>query len=147
MILLGGAVMLTAGSACGDPAVRAEGASVPLRIHGSTLRAHVVDTPESREHGLMGVTQLEPDEGMIFVYPDEAPRYYWMKDTPTALSIAFLDARGAVVSVSDMKPFDTSLTPSAKPAMYAIEANVGWFVTHAVVPGDTFVGLPAPARR
>jgi hypothetical protein len=125
----------------------APGEVVPLRVQGATLRAHVADDPEEREQGLMGVTQLAPDEGMVFVYPSAGLRYFWMKDTPTALSIAFCDEAGKVLTLAEMAPLDTTLTPSVKPAMYVIEAKTGWFVDHGVRVGDTVVGLPAGSRR
>lgn len=120
---------------------------VQLRFGEATLSARVADTPTERSHGLMGVTDLGADEGMVFVYADASPRYFWMKDTPTPLSIAFCDATGTVVSLADMAPLDTTLTPSGKPALYAIEARQGWFVAHGVRVGDLVVGLPKPAAR
>lgn len=126
---------------------RAPGDVVPLRVKGATLRAHVADDPAEREQGLMGVTALGPDEGMVFVYPAAGLRYFWMKDTPTALAVAFCDEAGTVVSLAEMVPLDTTLTPSLKPAMYVIEANAGWFVDHGVRVGDTIVGLPGAAKR
>ncbi len=123
------------------------GEVVPLRVKGTTLRAHVADDPDEREQGLMGVTVMAADEGMVFVYPSAGLRYFWMKDTPTPLSIAFCDEAGKVVSLAEMAALDTTLTPSGKPAMYVIEANTGWFVDHGVRVGDVVVGLPSGARR
>ena len=123
------------------------GAVVTLRVRGATLQAHVADDPAEREQGLMGVTALQPDEGMVFVYPSAADRYFWMKDTPTALSIAFCDAAGAVVSIAEMTPLNLTLTPSTAPALYAVEARKGWFTEHAVRVGDTILGLPGPSPR
>jgi hypothetical protein len=39
---------------------------------------------------------------MLFVYPDERPRTFWMKDTSLPLSIAYLDAQGRIVRIADM---------------------------------------------
>lgn len=141
-------VLLLVACAFATPiAGHAPGEVVPLRVNGATLRAHVADDPAEREQGLMGVTTLEPDEGMVFVYPGVGLRYFWMKDTPTDLSIAFCDADGKVVHLAEMAALDTTLTSSGKPAMYVVEARQGWFVDHGVRVGDSLVGLPAAAAR
>jgi len=60
---------------------------------------------EQYTRGLMGVTDLGDYAGMLFDFPPP-PRDggFWMRDTPMPLSIAYLDADGAVVSTVDMDP-------------------------------------------
>ena len=87
------------------------------------------------------------DQGMLFVYPDERPRNFWMKDTSLPLSIAYLDAQGRIVRIADMTPFDTSPVPSVRPAMYALEVNQGWFTRHAVQVGASAKGVPPPSQH
>jgi len=128
-------------------ATPAPGEVVPLTFAGTTLRAHVADQPEERSHGLMGVTELAPDEGMIFVYPAPRELTFWMKDTPSPLSIAYVGADGRVVSISDMQPFDTTLILSRGAALYAVEANQGWFAAHHIEVGALVGGLPGPAKK
>lgn len=116
-------------------------------MNGATLRAYVADDPAEREQGLMHVTELGADEGMVFVYPSPSVRYFWMKDTPLPLSIAFCDAAGKVLTLADMVPLNTALTPSGGPVVYAVETHKGWFAEHGVQVGDTLVGLPRPSAR
>lgn len=118
-----------------------------IRVGAEHLTVEVADDPLERARGLMYRDKLGADAGMIFVYPDEAPRQFWMKDTRIPLSIAFLDAQGVVVSVSEMLPLDLNTTPSNGPAMYALEMNRGWFAAHGVRPGDVLGDLPAAAAR
>ena len=68
---------------------------------------------------------MPADHGMIFVFRDESPRAFWMKNTLIPLDILYLDATGRVVSVKQMKPHDLTRVPSDGPAMYAIELNAG----------------------
>jgi uncharacterized membrane protein (UPF0127 family) len=89
---------------------------------------------------------LPEDQGMLFVYPDEQLRAFWMKNTQIPLSIAFLSASGRVVSTSEMAAFDETPVPSEFPAMYALEMSRGWFSAHAVAPGAAITGLP-PASK
>ncbi|MSQ01768.1 MAG: DUF192 domain-containing protein [Myxococcales bacterium] len=118
-----------------------------LNFGTHVLHVRVADAPKERAAGLMGVTDLAPDAGMVFAYPAASPRFFWMKDTPTPLSIAFCDAKGVIVTIADLEPLDTTLTPSHQPAMYAVEANKGWFAAHGVAVGDLVGGLPGPAPK
>ncbi|HEX7133378.1 MAG TPA: DUF192 domain-containing protein [Iamia sp.] len=64
----------------------------------------VADTPAQRARGLMEVTDLGGYDGMLFRFEDDSDGGFWMKDTVLPLSIAYLDADGAVVSTADMDP-------------------------------------------
>lgn len=64
----------------------------------------LADTSDERSRGLMGVTDLGAAVGMVFVWDEATSGRFFMLDTPTPLSIAFFDARGAYVSQADMEP-------------------------------------------
>jgi uncharacterized membrane protein (UPF0127 family) len=85
----------------------------------------------------MGVTHLDANEGMLFVFANEETRYFWMKDTPLPLSIAFLNENKTIVDIQDMQPFNETIIASAQPAMYALEMNQGFFSQHVIRVGDT----------
>ena len=121
--------------------------TVTLQVGATPVTAEVADAPDERELGLMFREQLEPNSGMLFVYPTERPRSFWMKNTPLPLTIAYLSASGTVVSLKDMEPLTTRPVLSGKGAMYALEMEQGWFAAHGVKVGDTITGLPGPARR
>jgi uncharacterized membrane protein (UPF0127 family) len=82
-----------------------------------------------RGQGLMEVTDLQGYAGMAFVYGDDVQNGYYMRNTPTPLSIAWVDADGAVVTIADMEPCADrdgcpSFTPTG-PYRYAIEVFQG----------------------
>ncbi len=118
-----------------------------LTIGTASVGVEIADDPEERAHGLMKRETLGADRGMLFVYPDEQPRSFWMKDTSLPLSIAYLDAQGRIVRILDLTPFNTIPVPSGRPAMYALEVSQGWFTQHAVQVGAAVKGLPPPAPR
>ena len=62
-----------------------------------------------------------------------------MKDTPTALSIAFFDASKKVVFLADMPANSTTLYGglNAPQMRYALETRQGWFASHGVTLGMT----------
>jgi uncharacterized membrane protein (UPF0127 family) len=104
------------------------------------LTVEVADDPFERSVGLMYRESLPLDRGMLFVYPDEQPRAFWMKNTTIPLSIAFADARGLIIAIMDMAPDDGAVRyRSGGPAMYALEVNRGWFARNGVKIGDRIV--------
>ena len=115
-----------------------------LSLGTNSLAAQIAATDATRELGLMSRTNLDDSEGMIFVFPQPRQVVFWMKDTPTPLSIAYIGASGRILELHDMKPFDETSIPSASPAVvYALEVAKGWFDRHGILPGDTISGLPS----
>jgi uncharacterized protein len=138
--ILGAALFFVASCRGGEAQGRIE-----LTIGTQTVQVEVADEPDERSLGLMYRTSLAADAGMLFVYPDEALRSFWMKNTKIPLSIAFISADGHIVSLADMRPGSLASVPSEKPAGYALEMNQGWFAAHGVHAGDAVGGLPAPS--
>lgn len=64
----------------------------------------VADTADLRNRGLMGVTDLQGFDAMVFAYADTSWGGYWMKDTPMPLTIAWIGVDGEVVGTADMAP-------------------------------------------
>lgn len=142
--------MLVVAAGCSDSPSSPPGSTAPtansVTLNGATVKVAIAATRASRAQGLMGVSRMAADSGMLFVFADERQRSFWMKDTPIPLSIAFLDANKKVIFLADMTPNTT--TPvggfNAGPMRYAIEVNQGWYASHGVTLGmyATFA-LPA----
>ncbi len=119
-------------SACSKEEVRLTPLSV-TSPDGLTVRhefmIETADSPEKVYRGLMGRAMLEQDSGMIFdirVIPRDMEIAFWMKDTPIALDMLFLDADGRVFYIyQNARPNDTTpIYPPARP--YAVlELNAG----------------------
>jgi hypothetical protein len=75
---------------------------------GKTIRANVVDTPASREKGMMCLTKLKSDYGMLFVFPQEMDLNFWMKNTLVSLSPSPADAGCTSWSCLPARPGGTS---------------------------------------
>jgi uncharacterized protein len=106
------------------------------------IPVEIADTPAEQEYGLMGRTALAPDGGMLFVFDQDQPLSFWMKDTLIPLSIAFINSEGTIVDIQDMQPLDETPHDSAAPAQYALEVNQGFFAANGIQVGDQAV-LPA----
>lgn len=129
------------------PAWAAQG--VELRIGGQRLTVEVAATPAQRAQGLMGRPPLAAREGMLFVFAGDDERCLWMRDTPSALAAAFIDASGRILNTVEMQPQTDTRHCSRAPARYALEAQAGWFAARGIKPGESVQGLEvvAPASR
>ena len=122
------------------PAARADGAqslpSVEIGVGDATLEAEIADDGQERYTGLGFRDAMDENAGMLFVYPDERPLTFTMRDTRIPLSIAFVSKDLVINEIHDMPVGPDQLFPSERPAMYALETNLGWFERNGVEPGD-----------
>jgi uncharacterized membrane protein (UPF0127 family) len=113
-----------------------------ILVGTQVVTAEIAATPGSRRRGLMFRESLPEDHGMLFIFPDEQPRSFWMKDTGLPLSIAFARSDGTIVSIADLEPYSRRVVSSRLPALYALEMSRGWFARHGVLQGDLLRRLP-----
>lgn len=86
----------------------------------------IADTDYERQTGLMYRKSMEDDQGMLFIYPNEAPRSFYMKNTYIPLDIIFYGKDSSAVSFQEnAKPLDETSLPSEKPAQFILELNAG----------------------
>lgn len=127
---------------------RAQMPEVALSVNGHKLTVEVASTEATRTQGLMHRRILPADRGMLFVFPDISRHAMWMMNTYIPLSVAFLDEGGTIINIEDMKPHTQDSHPSAKPAKYALEMNLGWFAKRGIKPGAKIEGIErAPPAR
>ena len=121
---------------------------VRMKVGAKNYYLEVANTAATRQQGLMRRDSMPDDHGMIFVFRDEEPLSFWMKNTRIPLLVVYVDHDGKVVSTAHMKPYDETSTPSAGPAKYAIELNDDQDQASGVMAGQTLriPELPAPAK-
>jgi uncharacterized membrane protein (UPF0127 family) len=103
------------------------------------IPVEIADTPAERETGLIGRSASAADSGMLFVFDQDQPLSFWMKDTLIPLSIAFINSEGLIVDIQDMQPLDETPHDSAAPAKYALEVNQEFFAANGIQVGDQAV--------
>ena len=118
---------------------------IRLSVAGQQFDVELAVTPEQRREGVMYRDRLGEREGMLFVFDQERVLTFWMRNTPLPLSIAFIDARGVIVQITDLVPFSEVPVSSQFPARFALEVNRGAFERAGVAVGD-LVELPARLR-
>ena len=62
-----------------------------------------------------------------------------MKNTPLALSIAFITRAGKIVTIKHMSPNSEQTHCPSEPVTYALEMAQGWFKDKGVRVGSTLV--------
>ncbi|MBI2453672.1 DUF192 domain-containing protein [Candidatus Peregrinibacteria bacterium] len=105
-----------------------------------SVEAEVADSPEERQKGLMYRKELDDGRGMWFIFEDDEPRSFWMKNTLIPLDIIFFDSGLKIVSlVESMQPCKEADCPSYfsfQPARYALEVPAGFIKRYGVKVGD-----------
>ncbi len=139
LFLLALAVFGAAGCAAGESKVE---------LAGRVFTVDLALTREDQTRGLMFVEQLDADHGMLFIFPREAPRSFWMKNTRIPLDILYFDSDLALVSMAqNARPCVADpcpAYPSRSPAQYVLELNGGMAKTLGVQRGDRLTLLFEP---
>lgn len=107
------------------------------------IDAAVAANDADREQGLMYRTNLAPNEGMLFVFNENAGHCFWMKNTLIPLSIAFMRADGTITDIAEMQAETTNNHCPTHNGVFALEMNKGWFTSKGIKPGMQIQGLPA----
>ena len=105
------------------------------------VNAERADTYETRQRGFMERESIPDGTGMLFVFESDRILSFWMKNTPTPLSIAYIDSEGKIRDIFDMKPYSLSEIVSTVSVRYALEVPQGWFEKAGVKVGDTVLGV------
>ena len=105
------------------------------------ITVEVATSEEQHAHGLMDRHKLDAETGMLFVFKEEKPRVFWMKNTYIPLSIGYFDHNGRLIDIQKMQPVKSEMDqhpstyPSHGAAMYALEMNPDWFDRHKIKVG------------
>jgi hypothetical protein len=109
-------------------------------LKGERFTVELADTREKQALGLMFRDSLADDHGMLFLFPGEAMRSFWMRNMRIPLDILYFDARLQLVSVAEnAQPCRSQRCPphpSAAPAMYVLELRAGKAAELGVRPGE-----------
>ena len=120
----------------------------------NSIRAELALTPAEQEHGLMFRTSLKDGRGMLFVFPEQELRTFWMKNTLIDLDIVFIGPDKTVTSVYDKVPRSTKITPDDQVATvkgigsFVLELPGGYCQKHGLKHGTELnFTLPAGAGK
>lgn len=96
----------------------------------------IADTPYERQTGLMYREDLQKNQGMLFVFEEEAERSFYMKNTLLPLDLLFIDAQKTIFNIhQNAKPNNVNSIPSKGKAMFVLELNAFEAKNQAIQPG------------
>ncbi|MBR4682301.1 MAG: DUF192 domain-containing protein [Elusimicrobiaceae bacterium] len=119
---------------------------------GFKVSAALADTPEKHARGLMFVKHLPENEGMLFVFDNEEPLSFWMKNTLIDLDMVFIGADKRVTSVAAEVPHSYTYTPDSEVAFadgygkYVLEIPSKSAAQHGLKPG-TLLEFSVPEEK
>jgi len=104
--------------------------SPAVTLHGRTFSTEFATDDASRELGLMNRTELAADHSMLFVFVDDQPRAFWMKNTLIPLDILYFDEERKLVAMQlnaqPCKADPCAIYPSGgQNARYVLELKAG----------------------
>jgi len=115
-----------------------QGGAGPVRV-----RVEIADSEEERARGLMFRNSLAEDAGMLFVYPQEGRRTFWMKNTYLPLDLIFIGSNRRIVGIiENARPLSEERLSINQPAQYVLEVNGGFVRRHNIHIGSS-VELPS----
>jgi len=99
-----------------------------------------IEIPENdllREVGLMFRESMEEHQAMLFIFPEEQERSFWMKNTILPLDMMFISADKQIVKIhKNTTPYHQGHYFSGSPSKYVLEVNAGFCDRHNIKDGD-----------
>ncbi|MDH5671666.1 MAG: DUF192 domain-containing protein [Myxococcales bacterium] len=135
----------TSAPAAAEP--EAELATVELSPPGHPLVRVTVElarTVQERQQGLMYRKQLAPDAGMLFLFEEEKPLSFWMRNTYVPLDMIFIGSDLRIVGiVENAEPLTDDSRSVDGHSQYVLEVNAGFSREHGLATGTAvaFVGV------
>ena len=93
-----------------------------ISIGNKKYDVEIADTPEKREKGLMDITKLPADKGMLFIWDQPQLVEMWMKDTKIPLDLVFINEDQEVTKVVEGQPDDETLI-GQEDTLFVLEVN------------------------
>ncbi|MFH1533034.1 MAG: DUF192 domain-containing protein [Pseudomonadota bacterium] len=90
------------------------------------VQVEVVSSPDATARGLKYRDEVPEGTGMLFVFPEDIVRSFWMQDTRVSLDILFIDRDGGVVGIRrNTEPYSEASITVGVPSRYVLEVPAG----------------------
>lgn len=106
----------------------------------ANFNLEVVADEASRQKGLMFRKTLPPNQGMLFVFPEETVQSFWMKNTYIPLDMIFLNRDSKVVGLlKDIPILNDTARSVPQPSKYVVELLAGTAAKEGIDVGAELV--------
>jgi len=97
----------------------------------------IAESDYETQTGLMYRESMEPDQGMLFIFPDVLFHSFYMKNTKIPLDLIFIDEELRIASYKEnAQPLDETGLSSEVPVQYVLELNAGQLKQYSLEIGD-----------
>lgn len=94
-------------------------------------------TQKQQMHGLMNRTHMDENAGMLFLFQNEEPRNFWMKNTLIPLDMLFIQRNGIISHIHEKAiPEDLTSVSSNGSVIAVLELNGGIVEKLGISEGD-----------
>ncbi len=101
------------------------------------LDIEIASTDYEVQTGLMYREAMGERQGMLFVFTEEAPHSFYMKNTLIPLDILFIDKELTIVKIHrKAEPLNEAGIPSGGPVQYVLEVRAGMSDRWGLEEGD-----------
>ncbi|MFW6265425.1 MAG: DUF192 domain-containing protein [Halanaeroarchaeum sp.] len=103
-----------------------------------TVAVEIADTPSERYTGLSDTESLGPNEGMLFVFEEQAERAFVMRDMAFPIDIVFVDADRTITAIhhAPVEDDQSDLDRYTGTGKWVLEVPYNWTTDHDVAVGD-----------
>jgi len=106
-----------------------------------TLKAkidlEIADNEYERQLGLMNRKEMNENQGMLFIFPEQDKLSFWMRNTLFSLDMIFVNKEKRIVTIDkNTKILSDTSYPATQPAMYVVEVVAGFADKHNIQVGD-----------
>jgi len=128
---------------CNNSEIEQNDDTINLEVGDKLINVEISDSPQEWQLGLSYRDTLQENHGMLFVFPEEKRRNFWMRGCHFDIDLAYIESDGTISEIIKMKkePLDTpldSLTeyPSQSTTIkFVLEMIGGWFEENNVSVG------------
>lgn len=114
---------------------------VPVTVETATqslvFQAEVADDDQERQRGLMDRQSMDPNHGMIFVFPVEEEHRFWMRNTYLELDMIFIGADRRIVGIVERaEPLTETSRGVGAPSQFVLELLGGTAAEKGIAAGQ-----------
>ncbi|MCV6628238.1 MAG: DUF192 domain-containing protein [Flavobacteriaceae bacterium] len=115
--------------------------SLQILDSAKTIKKHldieIADNDYERQTGLMYRKEMQENQAMLFIMPQETQQNFYMKNTYIGLDIIYINKDKKIVGIhKNAKPLDETGIPSKVPALYVLEVLAGKSDNWKIEVGD-----------
>ncbi len=110
--------------------------TIKVWVGSEELIAEIASQRVQVATGMMFRTNMPENTAMIFIFPDAAPRNFYMRNCVVPLSAGYLTPDGTLAEIAKLDPGDEiGVASKSSNIQFVLEVPQGWFQRHNISTG------------